>query len=502
MDTKQKIDVVKSSYETLVLSLPINEIINPLYAKKVLTSTALKEIRALPLSQSKTMYLIDNFILRSLRVGIHEYFDVLVEVLINSETLVVQELGKQLKEGKVKSVEKPAEVKYDAKAAENAIRSMFMVLIDGLPTDSLMPALIEKRVVTTTNKEKMDSMSSQIEKTVHLLNKIVIPSLKAKVLLAFEGFLEAVKESEELVCKSLAKDLSAKAGKVKVPLPKMIPPSDDAGLERYLTGSLPEGVADYNAKEQWIYAICLINYTTVVNKQSAVVSATGFVGTLTLKGERMVVLVTNNHVFQTLEQARSATYQFGYQSGSEKWQPKKIPGEELIVDNKSFFFTHHQQDSSLKWLDYTVVKVYERRLKDGAEFVSKLDGISHSIYDCIFDFDKQVKSTTINEIVSVYHHPYAKVLQKSTQRSVRCEYLLFYLCDTEEGSSGAPVVKTQDKHRYVIALHRGWKKLNGNSYNYGTLMSTIVDHIQGTDPSYFGGDDDIVRKIENAGIPT
>lgn len=39
---------------------------------------------------------------------------------------------------------------------------------------------------------------------------------------------------------------------------------DDAGLERYLTGSLPEGVADYNAKEQWIYAICLINYTTVV----------------------------------------------------------------------------------------------------------------------------------------------------------------------------------------------------------------------------------------------
>lgn len=116
-------------------------------------------------------------------------------------------------------------IAIDAKAAENAIRSMFMVLIDGLPTDSLMPALIEKRVVTTTNKEKMDSMSSQIEKTVHLLNKIVIPSLKAKVLLAFEGFLEAVKESEELVCKSLAKDLSAKAGKVKVPLPKMIPPS-------------------------------------------------------------------------------------------------------------------------------------------------------------------------------------------------------------------------------------------------------------------------------------
>ena len=112
MDTKQKIDVVKSSYATLVVSLPINEIINRLHAKEVLTSTALKEIRALPLSQSKTMYLLDNFILRSLRVGMHKYFDILVEVLINSETSIAQDLGKQLKEGKVKSVEKTVEVQY------------------------------------------------------------------------------------------------------------------------------------------------------------------------------------------------------------------------------------------------------------------------------------------------------------------------------------------------------------------------------------------------------
>ena len=69
--------------------------------------------------------------------------------------------------------------------------------------------------------------------------------------------------------------------------------------------------------------------------------------------------------------------------------------------------------------------------------------------------------------------------------SMFTEYLLFYLCDTDEGSSGAPVVKTQNKHRYVVGLHRGWKKLNGNNYNYGTLMSTIVDHIEGgLDPIY------------------
>ena len=72
------------------------------------------------------------------------------------------------------------------------------------------------------------------------------------------------------------------------------------------------------------------------------------------------------------------------------------------------------------WLDYTVVKVYERRLKDEAKFISKLDGIEHSVYDCMFDLDKHVKSPAVNEIVSAYHHPRAKVLKKSTQRSIRC----------------------------------------------------------------------------------
>ena len=83
MNTKQKINAVKSSYSTLVQTLPINEIINPLYQEDVLTTTALKEIRALPLSQSKTMH--------------------------KSENVIAQELGEQLE---VKSTEKFSVVKY------------------------------------------------------------------------------------------------------------------------------------------------------------------------------------------------------------------------------------------------------------------------------------------------------------------------------------------------------------------------------------------------------
>lgn len=81
-----------------------------------------------------------------------------------------------------------------------------------------------------------------------------------------------------------------------------------------------------------------------------------------------------------------------------------------------------QQDSYLKWLDYTVVRVYERRLKE-AKFICKLDGMERSVFDCKFDLDKHVKPSpkpVSNETVSVYHHPHSKVLQKSTQKSIEC----------------------------------------------------------------------------------
>ena len=57
-------------------------------------------------------------------------------------------------------------------------------------------------------------------------------------------------------------------------------------------------------------------------------------------------------------------------------------------------------------------------------------------------------------------------------------YLLCYWCDTDGGSSGAPVVKVEGKEPRVIALHRGsWSK--GVDVNFGTLITTILDHVKG-----------------------
>ena len=62
-------------------------------------------------------------------------------------------------------------------------------------------------------------------------------------------------------------------------------------------------------------------------------------------------------------------------------------------------------------------------------------------------------------------------------------YLLCYWCDTDEGSSGAPVVKVKEEERRVIALHRGSGGKGTVKVNLGTLITAILNHVQGKMPS-------------------
>ena len=52
---------------------------------------------------------------------------------------------------------------------------------------------------------------------------------------------------------------------------------------------------------------------------------------------------------------------------------------------------------------------------------------------------------------------------------------MFYSCDTDGGSSGAPVCKVVNKQLQVIALHRGhWEGVN---FNFGTLINEVIRHV-------------------------
>ena len=110
----------------------------------------------------------------------------------------------------------------DAKTAEEAIRSIFVLLTDGMPANSLIPALTAKGVITPREQGIMKlPKRTSTQNTVYLLNEIVIPSLKIGDLQKFEKLLQAMEESEDLTCQSLATELNSR---IKISRTKITPP--------------------------------------------------------------------------------------------------------------------------------------------------------------------------------------------------------------------------------------------------------------------------------------
>jgi len=58
----------------------------------------------------------------------------------------------------------------------------------------------------------------------------------------------------------------------------------------------------------------------------------------------------------------------------------------------------------------------------------------------------------------------------------KCGYLLLYVCETEEGSSGGLILKATNGKFEIVGLHRGGCE---NHYNFGSKFSAILDSISG-----------------------
>jgi len=50
------------------------------------------------------------------------------------------------------------------------------------------------------------------------------------------------------------------------------------------------------------------------------------------------------------------------------------------------------------------------------------------------------------------------------------EHLLLYECETEQGSSGSPILKATKDGLKIVGLHRG----GCEDYNYGSKFSEII----------------------------
>lgn len=144
------------------------------------------------------------------------------------------------------------------------------------------------------------------------------------------------------------------------------------------------------------------------------------------------LLMTNNHVLGSAEEAAAGVVEFNFQAGLDG-----LPLVPVVfqLDPQSFFVTHRD-------LDFTVVAVSERS-RDGRPLAS---------FGRLPLKEAQGKAV-IGELVNIIQHPNGEPKQLALRDNQIVDMLdnfVHYSADTARGSSGAPVFNDQWE---VVALH-------------------------------------------------
>ena len=153
------------------------------------------------------------------------------------------------------------------------------------------------------------------------------------------------------------------------------------------------------------------------------------------------LLITNNHVIESADDAARMGVQFGYEFGDDGSDP--TPSFWRFVPDH-FFFTDVD-------LDFTVVAVADQ---NGAP-----PGETYGTVPLIAQTGKAVKA----EFLNVIHHPGGdpkRISIRENQMVAEDELWLRYRSDARRGSSGAPVFNDQWE---MVALHHGGIPLRDES---------------------------------------
>ena len=115
----------------------------------------------------------------------------------------------------------------DAKTAGDAIHNMHLELIDGIPINLLIPKLRQANVITADDQGYLEKITTDADKTGYLLDEKILKQLQDDKKQLFEGLLHAMKDFDDLICKSLAFQLQVECGMICAPSPDaMICPGD------------------------------------------------------------------------------------------------------------------------------------------------------------------------------------------------------------------------------------------------------------------------------------
>lgn len=190
------------------------------------------------------------------------------------------------------------------------------------------------------------------------------------------------------------------------------------------------------------------------------------------------ILMTNNHVLDSLETALDSIAEFNYQE-DENFMP--CPTHTFRLDPEQFFITD-------KDLDFTLVAV-----KDNPSSEKQPTDFGH------LQLIPTAGKILEGEYVSIIQHPKGgpkSVTVRENKVSSIFDDFIHYLTDTEPGSSGSPVFNDQ---WVVVALHHSGvpdpNKKNAWVGNEGIRISAISTYISENYVSYSATEQRILTKV-------
>lgn len=191
------------------------------------------------------------------------------------------------------------------------------------------------------------------------------------------------------------------------------------------------------AEDDSVWVSFLSRGLTAARSVGRIVMPAGGGNPITAVGTGVLVapslLLTNNHVIPTADDAAGLVVQFGYDYGDDG---EELPYDTCRLEPDRCYWTDEE-------LDFTVVAV--------ADLDGRPPGEKYGVVALIEQTGKALKA----EVLNVIHHPGGERKRLSIRENrlvAEDELWLRYTSDTKRGSSGAPAFNDQWE---MIALHHG-----------------------------------------------
>ena len=233
--------------------------------------------------------------------------------------------------------------------------------------------------------------------------------------------------------------------------------------ERYEEGILTDTIASISIEkldkisEQTKKCICKVYGNN---------TGTGFFCKIKYKDELIPVMITNYHIIDDyfLEEKRQLKI-----SINDKLQF-------LTINKKNKIYSSLQKE-----YDIIIIKIEEDEITNYLEIDENI-------------FTKDSENLYTNESIYILHYPQAGKASVSFGYGIEKinDFDIKHLCNTENGSSGGPIINLQNNK--IIGIHKAFIKRGGKKFNIGTFLTFPLNELNRTNKNVCSNESKINNK--------